>query len=241
MKKSLVVFFLAVISIYGIYNLAYDKKFNYLVIGDELASGHTPFDTYGPSYVDYVYDYIKTEKKEAIINKTFIKEDLRIKDLIEELKNPNKEEKETLPSLVNHADIITISIGSEELFSKLRSNKNLYLNDNKKIYNYIDDMTKEFDELLMRMRKITNKPIYLVGYYSPFFIDKDTETNIDSIFNYIDTKFKMLEKNYNITYISTYSGFKDNAIFLPNIDHAFPSIQGYEYIADKIIEKIKAD
>lgn len=238
MKKILVIFFLAVISIFSIYKLAYKEKYMYLVIGDELASGHTPFDTYGPSYVDYLYDYLKTEKNEAILNKSYVKEDLRIKDLIDEFKKPNEEE-ETLTKLVNHADIITISIGSEELFSKLRSNKNLYLNDNKKIYNYIDEMEKEFDEVLTEMRKITKKPIYLIGYYSPFLIDKDTETNIDAIFNYIDTKFKTLEKTHKITYISTYSGFKENTFFLPNIDHAFPSIQGYEYIASKIIEKIK--
>lgn len=239
MKKSLVIFFLAVISIYSIYKLAYKEKYTYLAIGDELANGHTPFDTYGPSYVDYVYEYLKTEKKETILNKTYIKEDLRIKDLIDELQKPNNLAKEPLTKLINNADIITISTGSEELFSKLRSNKNLYLNDNKKIYTYIDEMIKEYDEVLKEMRKITKKPIYIIGYYSPFLIDKDTETNIDTIFNYIDTKFKMLEKTHKITYISTYKAFKENPFFLPNIDHAFPSIQGYEYIASKLIEKIK--
>ena len=100
-------------------------SYSYLSIGDDLASGHTPFDTYDISYTDILYNYLQEHHKNVTLDKTFIKEDLRTKDLIEMIKNPNLTSKETLSSALKNADLITLSVGSDELFSKLRSNYNI--------------------------------------------------------------------------------------------------------------------
>lgn len=236
-KKKIVIFFLAIIIIYLIYNFTYKEEYTYLAIGDDLAKGHTPFDTYGESYTDIVYNYIKEDNEKAKLNKEFIEEDLRVKDLISKIKNSESESGKTLTRLIKEAELITLSIGSEELFSKLRSNYELYSLNNRKMYEYIDNMINELDELLEYIQKIKKNEIYLIGYYNPL-VDNE-ETKIESIFNYIDVKLKELEKKHKIHYISIYEGFKNNTSYLPNPNHAFPSLEGYNYIANEIIKELK--
>ncbi len=236
-KKILVIFFLAFLILYFIYKTTFKEKLTYLAIGDDLAKGHTPFDTYEKSYTDYLYEYLKTNKNYKNINKTYIKEDLRIKDLISALKENKQENKTTLTSLIKTSSLITISIGSEELFSKIRSNKNLLATN--QIYKTIDEMIKDLTELTKLMRKLTKQPIYIIGYYNIIEKTEENSTKINSIFNYLDIKFKTLEKETKITYINIYNGFNENPKYLPNKTNSFPSLEGYNYIADQIIEKIK--
>ncbi len=50
-----------------IYTFTKNITYTYLSIGDDLASGHTPFDTYNLSYTDFLYDYLKqTHSKENL-------------------------------------------------------------------------------------------------------------------------------------------------------------------------------
>ncbi len=237
-KKKLVVFFLALILIYIIYNFTYKESYTYLAIGDDLAKGHTPFDTYGEGYPDFVYDYLKTKNSTFILNKDFIEEDLRIKDLLSKLKTSETSNGKTLTNAIKEADIITLSIGSEELFSKIRSNYELYKLNNQKLFKYIDEMIKELDQLLTEIIKIKKSKIYLVGYYNPIVDNLDKQTELTSIFNYLDVKLKALEKKHKIHYISIYEEFKQKPYYLPNPSHAFPSLEGYNYIANEIIEEL---
>ena len=238
-KKKLVIFFLAIIVIYLIYTFTYKEEYTYLAIGDDLAKGHTPFDTYGDSYTDFLYDYIKEIKPEAKINKDFIEEDLRVKDLLTKIKNSETESGKTLTRAIKEAELITISIGSEELFSKLRSNYELYSLNNKKMFEYIDTMVSELDELITEIQKIKKSEIYLIGYYNPLV--ENEEIKIESIFNYINIKLKEIEKNHKIHYVSIYEGFKDKPSYLPNPSHAFPSLEGYNYISNEIIKELKSN
>lgn len=238
-KKKLVIFFLALIVIYIIYNFTYKEEFTYLAIGDDLAKGHTPFDTYGESYTDYVYNYLKEQNNEVKLNKEFIEEDLRIKDLLTKIKNAETAGGKTFTQAIKEAEIITISIGSEELFSKLRSNYELYKINSKKLFEFIDEMTSDINELIKEMKKIKKTEIYLIGYYNPIIDTSDSESKLDSIFNYLDIKLKEIENKQKIHYISIHEEFKKHSNFLPNPSHAFPSPEGYNYIADEIIKELK--
>ena len=173
-KKILVMFFLALVITFSIYKNTFKDKHLYLALGDALAKGHTPFDSYNLSYVDYFADYLNKDTQKYIINKDYIDEDLRIKDLTEEIKNSNIK-KSTLPETIKNANIITISIGREELFSKLRSNYDI---KDKSNYKYIDLMYNDLKKLLYEIRKITDKPIYVIGFYNPLTITSENEENI---------------------------------------------------------------
>lgn len=237
-KKKLVIFFLALIGVYLIYNITYKEKSNYLAIGDELAKGHTPFDTYSESYTDYLYTYLLDKDSKITINKEFIHEDLRIKDLLENIKNPSVFEQKNLPQAIKNADIITISIGSEELFSKLRSNN--WKTTNEKLYEFIDDMIMDLEKLINEIQKIKKTDIYVIGYYNPLVYNEENETKLKSLFNYIDVKLKNLENTKKVYYVEIANGFQNKTYYLPNKDHAFPSLEGYNYIANQIIKKIES-
>ena len=87
------------------------------------------------------------------------------------------------------------------------------------------------------MRLITKKPIYLIGYYSPIVINEDNKNYIYSLFKYLDNKYKSLEEKYDVEYVRISDGFVNNSTYLPSINNAFPSIDGYNYIAEEIIKK----
>ena len=236
-KKILVIFFLTTVLLYLIYKNTYTEEYTYLAIGDDLAKGHTPFDTYNESYTDYLYKYIKERHKNAKINKEFIEEDLRIKDLLDKIKNAEKSGGKTFTQSIKEAEIITISIGSEELFSKLRSNYETYRLNNKKIFEYIDSMIIELKELIVEMKKIKNVEIYIIGYYNPIINKEDEEETLETIFNYIELKLNKISKENKVHYISIYEEFKNKSYYLPNPSHAFPSLEGYNYIANEIDRK----
>ena len=237
-KKKLVIFFLALFGVYIIYNFTYKETSNYLAIGDDLAKGHTPFDTYSESYTDYVYNYLLSKNDKITINKEFISEDIRIKDLLENIKNPSVYESKNLPQAIKDSNIITISIGSEELFSKLRSNN--WKTSNDKLYSFIDEMVKELEILVKEINKIKKTDIYIIGYYNPLIYTEENETKLKSLFNYIDIKLKNLEKIKNVYYVEIASEFETKTYYLPNKEHTFPSLEGYNFIANKIIKIIES-
>ena len=234
-KKLLVIFFLAVIPVYLTYKFVYKNNYLYLAIGDELAKGHTPFETYSDSYVDYYYNYLKEKNSNIIINRDYVDEDLRIKDLLDEI-TKSASYNSDLPQLIKDADVITISIGSEELFSKLRSSNNIKLNYIKNI-EYIDSMFGDLKLLLKEIRKLTKSPVYVIGYYNPLIKNSENEKYIDDLFEYLDIKFDSLAEETKITYVKIDEGFDNNSKFLPNLNNSFPSLEGYSYIANEIIKK----
>lgn len=129
-----------------------------------------------------------------------------------------------------------MSVGSDELFSKLRSNYTI-TNMN---FSYVDDLLKDTTTLLKEIRKITNKKIYIIGYYSPINETLENSSYITTLFNYIDTKYMDLETKYNVTYIRIDEEFRTNPLYLPNKTNAFPSLEGYKLISDKIIKKLES-
>ena len=84
------------------------------------------------------------------------------------------------------------------------------------------------------------KKIYIIGYYSPINETLETSSYITTLFNYIDTKYMDLETKYNVTYIRIDEEFRNNPLYLPNKTNAFPSLEGYKLISDKIIKKLES-
>ena len=232
MKKILVVFFFSIIILFLIYKLINKEEYYYLAIGDEIAKGHNSLDYYSESYVDYYYEYLKEKYKKVVIDKNYIYEDIRIKDLNEYFNN-NKEIT-TLAQAVTKADVITLSIGSEELFSKLRSTFEIK-DESTKIIEYIDNMFKELETLIKNIRKLSKNKLFLIGYYNPIRINPENERIIKSIFNYIDKQFIELEEKFNINYIEINNEFiNEDYKFVPNINNSFPTKDAQYYIYKQI-------
>ncbi len=239
-----VIFFISAIMVFLIYYATEKKQINYLALGDGIAKGETPLETYGESYTDYVYKYLSSKKETNNNFKTFTKSDYRITDLINDINSVEtikKQENLTITHLLKKADIITISIGSDELFYKLKQyNDNIKIGNKQKIIAYIDEMFNDIKNLLNTIRKYTNSPIIFVGYYNPIPMSSTNSTIIDSIFNYIDLKFnEIIDKNFY--YLDIYHIFKNHDSYLPNKNNVFPTLEGYNLISNEIIKLIEKE
>ena len=101
-------------------------------------------------------------------------------------------------------------------------------------------MIMDLEKLINEIQKIKKTDIYVIGYYNPLVYNEENETKLKSLFNYIDVKLKNLENTKKVYYVEIANGFQNKTYYLPNKDHAFPSLEGYNYIANQIIKKIES-
>lgn len=227
MKK--IIFILALfLSCYLIYKYTINDKIDYLVIGDSLSKGNNEYNVSGYGYSDFVKDYLIKENKLASYNKSFTNKDYRIFDIYNIL-NYNESklvdgEDTSLNQLLEKADLITLSIGMNELYYKLVLN-----NDN--IYSYVDEMICDMDKVFELIRRINKKDVYVLGYYNLFSTKQD-------IFNYLNYKLKKLTDVYKFNYVDM-SFMNNNSVFFNDFTNFNPNLLGYQQISKKIIEKIK--
>lgn len=243
-KKSIFML-LVLVGIFLIYKLNTNNKINYLALGDSFAAGQNPYGEIGYGYTDYIKDYLK---KENILNnytKEFTYSEDRINDLTnkirknEKVKIQNKDV--SIQNAIEKADIITISIGANDLFEKTGLKDMSYNLENiDKFYEYLDDMKKDLDELLKLIRKYNNNQIILIGTYNPLStISSKYTRELEPIFLKINEIYSNISKNNNCEYIDIYEIFKENPEYLPNPTDIHPNIEGYEVISSQIINILK--
>lgn len=223
MKKVLLLLFLF-LSCYFIYNKTIDNNIYYLAIGDFLSSGINEygFKSYGYSY--YVRDYLNRNKRLKDYNVTFTESDYYIKDIVRILEYNEEKNGVTLNRLIKKADIISISLGMNEIYYKL--------NNTSRVYSYIDDMFSDYDVIFRYINKFSDKEVYVLGYYNI------TGKNSD-IFEYANFNLKKLCDKYGYYYIDLANVFDNNPNFFSKSNSFIPNIRGYEKISQIIVEKME--
>lgn len=185
------------------------EKITYLAIGDSLSTGKTPITENSYSYSDYLYEdykrqidyYIEDYKIENLESREFY-EILRMNDNI--LNNDK-----TITQLIKEAELITISIGLDELNN--HSNINLYL--------------YYMDKILSVVRGINNNhQIFLIGLYSS-----------DPKVSDINKKLKELSTKYNMIFIDIQ---KLNESEYTYENSYYLSTKGHEYIKIEIQKQL---
>ena len=234
--KTILVASIIVLLVFLIYLTTIDKKVYYLALGDSLALGQTPYGNIDYGYTDYVKDYLRNKGiLEKYVN-DFADKNHRITDLIRDIKDNKKviinEKDQTLKNALIKADLLTLSIGLNELLYKFGIT-NIDSEDN---YNYLDEMMLDMDELFKLLKEYCKEDIIVLGYYRPILYLKSED--ITKYVNYANDKLKNLCDKYNIHYISIAPLIEDNIKYLPNPLDIHPSKPGYEVIAKKIIEKV---
>jgi len=224
MKKVFLILILF-ISCYFIYNKTINEKLYYLTIGDALSMGINEYGVVSYGYNNYVKDYLISKNKLEEYNKQFTDRDYWIRDIVKAISYNEKKENNSLNRLIKKADIITISLGMNELYYKLeKSNEN--------IYTYIDSMINDYSKILNYINKFHHNKVYILGYYNV------TGKNND-IFNYANYKLKELTNNYSFTYINLSNIFNNNPNYFIKKDNFIPNIKGYEKISQIIVENLE--
>ncbi|MFA5407628.1 MAG: GDSL-type esterase/lipase family protein [Bacilli bacterium] len=242
--KKIIILVLCIALPIIIYLITIDEKIYYLALGDSIAAGQNPYGKIGYGYTDYVADNLESRSKLAFYTKKFAVSGYRTTDLINDINN-NKEiivddESITLKHALTKADVITLSIGANDLFYKLGINNidfNYYSVSDLK--NYVDGVILDVETLIVLIKKYCKEDIILIGYYNPLWnIKKDYASEIDSIFVYANEKMADMSKKYDLYYVDIYNLFKDNIDYLPNPLDIHPSDSGYKAISEKVIEVI---
>ncbi|MEG2457618.1 MAG: hypothetical protein RSB41_01850 [Bacilli bacterium] len=241
---KLVIFFLFIIIIFIIYKFTFHEKVNYLSIGDSISCGVSPYGDIKDSFSDYFALYLKNNHRLTKYNNKFSSPDLRITDFINQMKE-NKHIKDNdklvyINQEIQKADIITLSLGFEELNYKINLEKNKSIDTLNNLYNYVDEIFSDYLKSIEMLRKITLKPIILIGYYNPLsYLNKQDYQKIEKLFRYIEINFNKLAKIKNIYYIGIYDVFKEKSYYIPsNLDY-HPSLEGQNYISNELIKLIE--
>ena len=224
MKKVFLILILFLLC-YIIYNKTIDNKFFYLTIGDFLSKGINEYGVVSYGYNEYVKEYLMQNQQLKNYNKIFTNKDYRIIDVIKLLEYNEKKDNHSLNRLIKQADIITISLGMNDLYYKLSNNS-------QNIYTYIDNMSNNYNKIFLYINKFPHEKVYVLGYYN-------INVEYNDVFNYANYKLEEMCKKHGFEYINLSKIFTNNPIYFLKTDSFIPNNKGYEKISQIIVENLK--
>ena len=232
MKKIIIGILIIIFLTFIIYKSNANNLIDYMSIGDSFDIGINSYGNNTYSYRDYLKNYLNNNN---LLHKTYFyysKSNYTIEELLNDI-TINKEviyndRMYNIKKDLREADLITISIGLDELISIIEDNKN----DN--IYVKVDKMIDNMNILINNVQKISSSNIILIGYYNPYL---NSNKELERLFAYINDKYYDIAKKYKLTYIDIYKIINKN--YLPNIRDYHLNSKGYLKIASKIIEELK--
>lgn len=232
MKKILTVI-IVLLAVFLIYLGFKDKDIYYLSLGDSLANGVNKYGNKDYGYSDYIKDYLDNNKK--LKNYVNLAENNKrtidiIKDITDNVKIMVDNKEKTMQNALIKADIITISIGTNDLFSNITFNNDFGIQD---LYKKFEQVTSDLENLFKLLRQYSKEDIIFIGFYN--YLNEDS---LNDFFLYANDVIKKLTTNYNIIYLDIYEEFKEEKYF-DDYNSTFPNKQGYEAIFNKIISLIK--
>ena len=178
--KKILVSALVVILILLIYIIFKDNKIYYVSISDIESDKYT--------YKDYVKDYL--EEFDKLENYTDLQEnDIRITDIIKNIEDNKEYGEKTIQNILIKADLLTLSIGYNDLISKIDKYSTY------KMYSYINTFIEDLDKLFDILRIYDKEKIIMLGYYNIY------DEEYDSIIKYINSRVEEVSKKHNIDYI----------------------------------------
>ena len=165
--KKIIITIAVTLTILYIYQIFKDDKIYYVNIGDNLLTDK--------SYADFIVKEFDGELEEY--NSSFTNQKYQTTDLINAFEDNLKIDNKTIKNLVIKADIVTISVGNNDI-----DRKNL-------TKEYIDEVISDIDILLKLVKKWCKEKVVLIGLNN----------------EYANLKLKNKAKEYNFIYIDIYS------------------------------------
>jgi lysophospholipase L1-like esterase len=223
--KKILVLGIIILSIFIIYLTMLDKKVYYLTLGDEIALGLTSNDYYEKNYTDYVKEYLQEKKLLEKHISEYTTQGYRITDIINDIEN-NKEIEDTKITIKNaliKSDLVTLSIGTNDIISKIEDIKKINNIDYNKIKKNIESISKDLEKLLKEIREYCKEDIILIGIYINTENDK-----INEIIKQANDRFESIAIKYKVKYIDLYE-------LLSSKEYAYPNKEDQKIIGENII------
>ena len=218
--KILIIIFLSTLFTALIYFWTDKDNLNILALGDGISTGMTPYQIEGYNYNDYLKDYLQNKHQLENYYKNFNEIDETASHLLSKINSNLENSSKTIKikQAIKEADIITISLGMDELNNYARKN---YLGSSK-----INGFLAKYDEVLKEIRKLNNKKIYLLSLYKTNLLNDTKVTKLNQALLDLSKKYKVTF--VDITDITTHKDF-----FLDTHNY-YLNYKGQEFIFQKI-------
>ncbi len=233
--KKLLILILLVFLVFIIYKSNEDHLIDYMVIGDSMALGMNSYGNKTFGYNDYLKNYLENNNLIHKYNDYFVKSNYKINELNNDIINNKNilynDKNYSIKKELREADLVTISIGMDEIVDLINNDN---LKEFNKIKKKLDGISYDMDNLIKNITSLSKSKIILIGYYNPY---KNYNIDVEKIFSYLSDKYSTIAKKYSINYVDIYKIIKKDKTFLPNkLDYHLTS-RGYLEIAKEIINK----
>ena len=190
--KILVIFFLALIFSFIIYDVTLTNRKSILILGDN----HLTNNEY-KTYDKYLYDDLKDNV--VFFNELFTLDKNNYKDILNDIKNNkyvvSKNKKIYLNQLISKSNINILNANNEEYFNKCNKSDSILKEYDKKIYDDLNNLNNVIN-------KISTAKIIIIGNYC---INKENNdlNQLYKNYNYINM-FDLTKNNENISSFKTF-------------------------------------
>ena len=221
--KKLILLLIIIISVVLISKINKNNNISYTSLGDGYAKG---IDSYGETngYNKYVKQHLKKNNKLNNYN-SFSDKDMSINNLYTNiLINKNN-----IKSTLRESEIVTLSIGLNDLRYKLSITNNI---NDYKLNKIINDINIDLNRLLIEISKYHKDKIYTIGYYY-------RDNNDIYLVKGIRRLNKLYKNNNNIVYIYNKKIQKHDKKYLVNPNNMYLNDEGYRLLGLKILKRLE--
>lgn len=236
MKKyqKMLILLLISSSIYFIYLFTNKNNLTYIAIGDSLAKGQNAYGGNSYGYTGFIKDYLSENDNLNLYTDYFSSKNKDISTLYNDiLKDENiiiDNNSYNLKRLLQESDIITISIGLNDLIYEYSLKNKKYLSDyeENRIVEYV---YSNYSDLIKEIRRYTKRKLYIVGYPT-------NNVKYQSLIKKLNKKYKDSCTKDNNVFIDS-DKLLNNTSYFDQENNLFPNVKGYQLIATSIINDYK--
>ncbi|MBD7968116.1 GDSL-type esterase/lipase family protein [Paenibacillus gallinarum] len=208
------------------------KEIKIAAIGDSLAKGTG--DDEGKGFVRRVVSMLKEDGKEVRVTANLAINGLTAEKLLPQLDEAG------VKYTLEQSNLILLSIGANDLFQGAQVNQGADINipDTAALYKLLPKASGSLEEVLKKIAEINpNAEIVYVGLYNPFSDLQDLKQVGNAVVTAWNSKVLELINTYDqMALASTFDLFENNVPQLLASDHFHPNAQGYEEMAERIVE-----
>ncbi len=220
------------------------KPVHYLSLGDSLAAGQYPDQSFGMGYSEWITAYLEANETLGSSSKEFAKSGYTTEQILNEIGT-----KPEVQAAIKKADIISISAGANDLFRKLINlQKGMVVTDAAIIQATIEAASNNYIEILQTIKSLNkDAKVFVLGYYFPFPSLTENEeykqvvpvlANIAAAMN---KAVSDLALEQGVVFVPLYDQFGglDSKKYVPNPADVHPNAEGYQAIGEALIEAIE--
>lgn len=220
------------------------SQVDYVALGDSLAHGMNEVGGIGLGYTDFIAQTLKKEGFITSYTKDFAYSGYTTKNVLDDLKvdveKPitgfgYKSEKATIRSSIKDAEIVTLTVGANDLLPLLQEAIATGINMETILKASTEAMTN-YASILAEIKKLNPKvEIYVMGYYNSFpYYEATLQTQFKALLGIMNNSIKTTAEKAGAIFVPTADIVEKNvAGYLPNPENIHLSEAGYQAVANE--------